>query len=202
MEKVEELIIASLKELLDLRCITNLNSDTKSKLVYPLKRDGTRRISKQEAKTIFVKHLEQTNGYYYSIKAPTRKEYVSTGSIPALGSIDVCLYEDGKRKHLIEFKALNPRQDSYSIAFEKLYSDEEDLDNYFIHLLQKTNKGTILNVESKYIEAIENVREKYTTFQSRLKIFLCEIEEKKITLYDIDEDGKLSSPNEIYKLED
>ena len=59
MDYVEELIIASLKELLELRSITEVYSNTKSKLVYPLKRDGTRRISKQEAKLIFIKHIEQ-----------------------------------------------------------------------------------------------------------------------------------------------
>lgn len=202
MEMVEELIIASLKELLDLKCITKVNSETKSKLVYSLKRDGTRRLSKQEGKLIFIKQLEQYGGYNYSVEAPTRKEYLPTGAIPMLGSIDVCLYENGDRKHLIEFLALNPRQTSYSKDFEKLFSDEEGLNNYFIQILQKTNKSTILNIESKYIEAIENVREKYTTFQSRLKIFVCEIDEKKITMYEVDEDGKLSSSQEIDTLED
>ena len=88
MDYVEELIIASLKELLELRSITEVDSNTKSKLVYPLKRDGTRRISKQEAKLIFIKHIEQFGDYNYSVKAPTRKEYLSTGSISMSGSID------------------------------------------------------------------------------------------------------------------
>ena len=201
MENVEELILASLKELLELKSITEVDSKTKSKLIYPLKKDGTRRISKQEAKLIFIKHIEQYGDYYYSVEAPTRKKYLSAGAIPTLGSIDVCLYEDASRKHLIEFKALNPRQNSYSIAFDKLYSDEGGLDNYFIHILQKANKSTILNVEIKYSEAIESVREKHTSFESRVKIFLCEIDEKRITMYDIDENGKLSTGHEVYTLE-
>jgi len=202
MENVEGLIIASLKELLELRCITKVNSKTKSKLVYPLKRDGTRRISKQEAKLIFIKHIEQYGAYYYSVEAPTRKKYLSTGAVPMLGSIDVCLYEEGNRKHLVEFLALNPRQTSYSRDFEILFSDEDGLDNYFIQLLQKANGGTIMNVENKYTEAIECVREKYNLFHSRLKIFLCEIDEKRITMYEVDENGELSSSHEVYKLEE
>lgn len=198
MEHVEELIVASLKELLELKSITEIDSNTKSKLIYPLKRDGTRRISKQEAKLIFIKHIEQYGEYNYSVEAPTRNEYLSTGSIPMLGSIDVCLYGNGNRKHLIEFLALNPRQTSYTKSFEKLFSDEKGLDNYFIQILQKTNKSTILNVENKYTEAIECVREKYNEFDSRLKIFLCDIGEKKISLYEIDGEGKLGEPEEVF----
>ena len=201
MENVEELILASLKELLELKSITEVDSKTKSKLIYPLKLDGTRRISKQEAKLIFVKHIEQYGDYYYSVEAPTRNKYPSAGAIPMLGSIDVCLYEDASRKHLIEFLALNPKQISYSKIFEKLYCDQEGLNNYFIHILQKANKSTIMNVEIKYAEAIESVREKYATFQSRLKIFLCEIDEKRISMYEIDESGTLSSGHEVYKWE-
>ena len=163
-----------------------------------MKRDGTRRISKQEAKLIFIKHIEQYGEYNYSVEAPTRNEYLSTGSIPMLGSIDVCLYGNGNRKHLIEFLALNPRQTSYTKSFEKLFSDEKGLDNYFIQILQKTNKSTILNVENKYTEAIECVREKYNEFDSRLKIFLCDIGEKKISLYEIDGEGKLGEPEEVF----
>ena len=198
MEHVEELIVASLKELLELKSITEIDSNTKSKLIYPLKRDGTRRISKQEAKLIFIKHIEQYGEYNYSVEAPTRNEYLSTGSVPMLGSIDVCLYGNGNRKHLIEFLALNPRQTSYTKNFEKLFSDEEGLDNYFIQILQKTNKSTILNVENKYTEAIECVREKYNAFDSRLKIFLCDIGEKKISMYEIDGEGKLGEPGEVF----
>ena len=198
MEHVEELIVASLKELLELRSITEVDSNTKSKLIYPLKRDGTRRISKQEAKLIFIKHIEQYGEYHYSVEAPTRNEYLSTGSVPMLGSIDVCLYQNDNRKHLVEFLALNPRQSYYTKNFEKLFTDEEGLDNYFIQILQKTNKSTILNVENKYTEAIESVREKYEGFGSRLKIYLCDIGDKKISMYKIDEEGKLSEPEEVF----
>ena len=202
MKKVEELITTSLKELLELRCITNINGATKSKLVYPLKQDGTRRISKQEGKLIFIKQIDQDGEYYYSVKAPTRKKYVSTGSVAMLENIDVCLYEEGKRKHLVKFLAFNPRQITYTKDFETLFTDEDGLDNYFIHLLQKANKGTLMNVENKYTEAIERVREKYNGFHSRLKIFLCEIDEKRISKYEVDENGELSAPEEVYKSEE
>jgi hypothetical protein len=35
-----------------------------------------------------------------------------------------------------------------------------------------------------------------------LKIFLCEIDEKRITMYEVDENGELSSSHEVYKLEE
>lgn len=194
MKKVEGLIVATLKEVIDLQCITAATNKTKSKLVYPVKRNETTRISEQEARFLFVQNVEKTSDYLYSIEAPTRKKYTFSGETLLSGNIDLCLYENGKRKHLIEFKALNPDQRSFSKDFEKLFNDEDGLDNYFVHILKNTDKGTIPSVKGKYEKAIENSREKYITFNSRLKIFLCVIEKRSITKYEIDENGKISEP--------
>lgn len=201
MKKIEDLIIATLKDLIDLKCITDANSETKNKLVYPIKRCKNTRISEQEARFLFVKHVEDSSEYFYSIEAPTKEKYSFTGTNQRSGSVDVCLYNEMlNRKHLIEFKALNGGIDSISKDFEKLFDDEVDLNNYFIHILRNTNSGTIGNVEAKYKEAIKHVGEKYEKFNSCLTIFLCDINmknkgvDKQIIKYKVDEAGKLSGP--------
>ena len=194
MKKVEKLIEATLKDMIDMQSITTATSQTKSKLVYPVKRDGTTRISEQEARFLFVKHVDLSTEYFYSIEVPTKREFMFTGETPLSGNVDVCLYENGKRKHLIEFKALNPDQKSFSKDFEKLFYDEDGLDNYFVNILKNTDRGTIPSIEDKYKKAIENSREKYKTLKSRLKIFVCVIEKRNITKYEVDENGSISKP--------
>lgn len=108
MKKVEGLIVATLKDVIDLQCITAATNKTMSKLVYPVKRNETTRISEQETRFLFVQNVEKTSDYLYSIEAPTREKYTFSGETLLSGNIDLCLYGNGKRKHLIEFKALNP----------------------------------------------------------------------------------------------
>ena len=192
MKKVEDLIIATLKDLIDLQCVTATTNQSRSKLVYPVKRDNTTRISEQEARFLFVQNVEQTSDFLYSIEVPTKEKYKFSGKTLLSGNIDVCLYENGKRKHLIEFKALNPDQKSFSKDFEKLFYDEDGLDNYFVNILKNTDRGTIPSIEDKYKKAIENSREKYKTLKSRLKIFVCVIEKRNITKYEVDENGSIS----------
>lgn len=198
MEKLEDLIIATLKDLIGLKCVRDANSETKNKLIYPTKRCDTIRISEQEARFLFVRHVDLSTEYFYSIEAPTTNMYCFKGASARSGNVDVCLYDEKlKRKHLIEFKALNPIQASFSKDFEKLLCDEDNLNNYFVHILKNTDKGTLPSIKEKYKKAIENSTEKYKTFNSRLRIFVCVIEKKSITKYEVNESGDLSEPIKV-----
>jgi hypothetical protein len=201
MNEIETLIIKSLKELLSLKCITDENDVACGKLVFPIKRDKTKRISEQEARFLLVKQLEkqEQTKFQYSVESPTTKTYCFTGKGERSGNIDLCIYDKGERCNLIEFKAMNPKQSSYTKDFEKLFCDESNLVNYFIQILENTNNGTIPNIERKYRMAIETVREKQTVFQSSLKIFICDLGEKSIMKYEIDKNGLLSNIEIIYK---
>jgi hypothetical protein len=172
MTSIENLIITSLKEFNQLACITELKKVTESKLIFPVKRDGKKRVSEQEARFVFVK-------------------YRFLGANERSGNFDICLYENGMRKHLVEFKGLNPKQSSYSKDFEKLLYDESDLDNYFIQVLESINNGTIPNIESKYAEAIENVKSKNRQIRSNLNIYLCVIGYENILQYRVDKKREL-----------
>lgn len=201
MNEIETLIVKSLQEFLHLKCITDTKNVGCDKLVFPTKRDKTKRISEQEARFLLVKQLEKQEQvkYQYSVEVPTKQTYSFTGEKERSGNIDLCIYENGERCNLIEFKAMNPKQSSYTKDFEKLFCDESNLVNYFIQILENTNNGTIPNIERKYRMAIETVREKQTVFQSSLKIFICDLGEKSIMKYEIDKNGLLSNIEIIYK---
>ena len=194
MNKVESLIIASLYDFMDLEYITKPDAKGKSNLVFPITRDEKQRVSEQEARLLFLQHVEKDGEFLYSIETPTTKAYKFSGKNERSGNIDVCLYgkEDRKRKHHIEFKALNPKQASFSKDFEKIFGDEEGLTNYFIHALVKTDSGTIRNIEKKYNEAVKNAIAENTDFKSCLVIFLCDMGNKEITRYDVDGKGELT----------
>lgn len=195
MDIIEDLILKSLNEFIELNCISDSNDMCSSKLVFPVKRDNTKRISEQEARILLVKQLEkpEQTKYQYSIETPTVKIYSFTGDKERSGNIDLCVYDNGRRINLIEFKAMNPKQNSYSKDFEKLLCDESDLVNYFIQVLENTNNGTIPNIECKYRTAIEHVREKQKAFQSCLKIIICDKSKKSIVKYEVDKNGILSN---------
>ena len=196
MDKVEKLILASLGDFMNLPCINSDKDERGSKLVFPKKRDGKRRVSEQEARFLFLLHVEQNSDYFYSLETPTEEEYSFSGSGSRSGNIDVCLYENEERKHLIEFKALNPKLDALSKDFEKLFRDAPSLNNFFVHVLENKIEGdfknTVASIEEKYRVAISNAQAKYQGIQfSRVKIFLCIIETKEISQYEVDISGNL-----------
>ena len=178
MNNIESLIVNSLNEFLELSCITEIKTEKKRRLVFPIKRDGKKRVSEQEIRFLFIQEIQDKSVFHYSVEVPTKEKYKFLGLNDRSASFDVCLYENRKRKHLIEFKALNPKQSSYSKDFEKLINDETDLVNYFIQVIESTDKGTIPNIENKYKIGIEHVKNKYQLIKSCLKIFLCDTNKK------------------------
>jgi hypothetical protein len=205
--QLEDLIRESLQEIVNLP-VEPVIPDNKviatnpgSKLIFPITRDGETRISEQEARFLFVHKLEQDNNAQclYSVEAPTKKLYRFSGDgAPTIddqrgesGNIDVCLHDkNGEREYLIEFKALNPEQMSYSKDFLKLICDEDNaqLTNYFVHVIKNSNKRTIPSIEDKYNLAIENAQKQaqaqpHPLKQSKLVIFLCDMGKKEITKY-------------------
>lgn len=202
-KEIEEIILDSLKELLGLACINDITSESKSKLVYPIKRDDKRRVSEQEIRFLFIKNIENNTDYLYSVEVPTSKTYFFTGKEKnkRSGNFDACIYfENRKRKHLIEFKSLNPKITSYYKDFEKLIKDENGLTNYFIQVIINSDEDTFINIENKYIEAIKLTHSSdiENTNKSKLVIFLCEIgSNKRIFRYEVIE-YSLSNKSKIY----
>jgi hypothetical protein len=212
MNEVEELIKASLVELLKIgsesESVMGFGEST-SKLIFPKYRDENKRVSEKEAVFLFVRELEKESQtkYYYSVETPTTKKYKFKGQENPIiddggrsASFDICLYETQDEQYeravFIEFKALNPEGKSFSKDFLKLICDEDGLTNYFVHIIENSDSGTQPSIEGKYKDAIKNVIKNLSNEKSQLKIFLCDIEKKNITLFDVDDENQL---REIYK---
>lgn len=204
---IENIILDSLKELIGLACINDPNLESKSKLVYPVKRDKKRRVSEQEIRFLFIKNIENSTDYLYSVEVPTSEKYFFTGKEEnkRSGNFDACIYGENKeRQHLIEFKSLNPKNASYNKDFEKLIKDEDGLTNYFIQVIINSDNGTrtITSIETKYKEGIEHAISSNleNTNKSKLVIFLCEIgKNKRIIRYEMKDDS-LTHPNKLYPI--
>lgn len=198
-DDIEQLILDSLIEVIDLKFINDSNTEITSKLVYPTMRNGVRRVSEQEARFVFVKNIENKTDFLYSIEAPTKEKYFFTGKEEnkRSGNFDVCLYDENKnRKHLLEFKALNPKDSSYGKDFEKLIKDEDGLTNYFIQVIINSDKGTLPSIEIKYKKAIQYAlgKNQDNHNKSKLVIFLCQIGiNKSILKYEVINDSLTSS---------
>lgn len=194
INEIDNLIVTALKELLQLKNINDTPTPDDGNLVFPLTRNKKRRVSEQEARLLLVKQLEnkEQTQYQYSIEAPTSNNYAFTGIGSRSGNIDLCIYKNSKRFSLIEFKSKNPKQEAYTHDFEKLLCDDEDCSlNYFLQILEDTDKGTLPSIEGKYCKAIDSLKNK--VFLSSIRIYLCDMGKKRIISYEITKDGDLTS---------
>jgi hypothetical protein len=193
MTSVEEMIEATFKELLHIDCTDQSIRLSSSKLVFPTRRgEKEARVSEQEMRFLFARQLEKQNQFVYAVEVPTAKKYSFAGDeAPRIneasgqsGNVDICLYDKSdisRPVSLIEFKALNPKQDSCSKDFLKLLCDEEGLTNYFVHIIKNSNSGTIPNITAKYRVAAGCTKEQI----SKMKIFLCDMGKRTINVYEI-----------------
>jgi len=208
---VDDLVKKSLRELKKIACENEsikTSGKSKSKLIFPKycvgKHEGTKRISEQEARFLFVRELERQNDFYYSIETPTKQSYkfsdktdkkyqpqiveVKNGGQSA--SVDVTLFvkDDEKfcRKHLIEFKHGNV--DTCKKDFLKLIFDMDGLYNYYINILDRddfSKRKTFESVITKYQNAINELKKEVDSKNnSVLKIILFNINDCLVSEWD------------------
>lgn len=180
--QIEDLIIESLKAFIELPFIGDTENTTSSKLVFPNKRDNQIRICEQEARLLFIKQVEINSSFHYSVETPTAAKYRFSGKAKRSGNIDVCLFENGHRKHLIEFKAHN-KECLFKKDFIKLIGDENGLQNYFIHVLASTNSRTFDSIEKKYRQALADAFNETIPKTNLLTIFVCDRKHRTIYRY-------------------
>ncbi len=129
---------------------------TESRLIFPIKRDKSTRISEQELRFIFVEQLnrEINEGWnvYYSVETPTSEPYCFTGKKKESGCIDLVIHNAKfQRIAVIEFKAHN--RGSAEKDFIKLSNPKEDGKyRYFISLLKNVSGSTPGNIHKKIKE--------------------------------------------------
>ncbi len=118
-------------------------------LVFPTKRDGTRRVSEQESKVLVTQWL-QSEGYTYSIETPTQEAYIQSGLTAQSALTDVTIYRGsgakGRRLN-IELKAHQPPCESFRKDLEKLLV--ENVPGVWLHTLETANKRSWNAIEDK-----------------------------------------------------
>jgi hypothetical protein len=189
---LKELIEESLEELLKIDNEKQQPSSG-SRIIFPVKRDGSVRVSEQEAKQLFLKQLENQTHFVYSVETPTKYTYsgfakkqpriYSDPNKGRSGSMDVCLHEAVnnrfERRHLIEFKARNTDEADIAKDFLKLKYENDDkqkLINYFVHIIEKSDDSAIDSLNTKYQNAfaIQNSNfEKLHPVKNKIIVYLC-----------------------------
>ena len=127
------------------------------RIVFPEYRDGSRRVSEQEARILFCSEMERT-GYCYAVEAPTKSLYTFQGATPQSALTDLVIYRRGRGRLVrvvnVEFKAHNPGQPNFSKDIEKLV--REKCPGCWFHLLANTNRGTMPSLRKKFRQALIN----------------------------------------------
>ena len=149
--------------------------DVGSRIVFPTYSDkSTTRISEQELRFIFVEQfnkyvLENQKDLYYSVETPTREKYIFSkqkGGPKKVGEdekvekddkgvsarTDLVIFQKGegkfRRKALIEFKALNPKEENYRKDICKLENEDCEL-KYFIQIIENYDDDTLKSLNNK-----------------------------------------------------
>jgi len=190
-EAIEKLIENSFKELLKIGEENAIKQNAESRLIFPKKRDGEKRVSEQELRFLLARELEKQKDFYYSVEVPTEDEFSFTGDYPLSARTDLCLYNSkGKKISLIElkYKNVNVKND-----FLKLLCDSETEQNYFVQIVDNTNRGTIEKIEKKYQDALTYIPS--TKIKSSVKIILFVISKQLSRKYKINKTGELSKLN-------
>ena len=90
-------------------------------LIFPSKRDGTLRISEQEAKLLFVQRLTVDKRYCFSVETPTGETYQQKGKTPISARVDLTIFGPGRKPLAhVELKAHNCTVEAIRKDLEKL----------------------------------------------------------------------------------
>lgn len=136
-------------------------------LIFPQyhgKREGSLRVSEQEARFAFVEALCQ-GPLMYSVEAPTTKPYQFTGKTPLSAQTDLAVYDKcGIRICNVEFKAkgVSPSaQKHFSIYKDLQKLLREPVWGLWFHLLEGTDNSTINNLLSVMAKQICEVQHEF-----------------------------------------
>jgi hypothetical protein len=140
--------------------IANVNTQPgglSPRLILPKKRDDTIRISEQEARILYCNLLNQSS-YYYTIETPTEQVYKQEGQNPLSARSDLSLYRyNGNEFNKIvniEFKAHNPKEESFRKDIEKIV--REGITGNWFHTIDNIDSGTLPSIFQKLINSFKD----------------------------------------------
>jgi len=116
------------------------------RLLFPEYRNGSLRVSEQEARFAFVESLSDGK-LLYSVEAPTSKRYQFTGKTPLSAQTDLAIYDEtGVRICNVEFKAKGVRGsggEHFPIYKDLQKLLREPVWGLWFHLLESVDNSTI-----------------------------------------------------------
>lgn len=177
-------------------------------LIFPSKRDSTRRISEQELRQLFIEEFkEKHKNLYFSIETPTLNRYSFTNKDDTIkiadyidagqsALIDLSIYDelqDSSKNYIrllnVEFKHKNATEVNISKDILKLMHEEEN--GAFVLLLKNTNAGTLNNLAETRFGVIDKLITSLTNHNSNelhwkgnakksIELIIISLEEKKV----------------------
>ncbi len=121
-------------------------------LIFPTKRDGSLRISEQEAELLFFQYLTLDRKFFFSVETPTVETYRQKGMTPMSARVDLTLY-DSHRKPVahLECKSHNCGLEDIRKDLEKLLREKRT--GCWFHTLENANRNTIPVLLAKFTRA-------------------------------------------------
>lgn len=127
-------------------------------LIFPSNRDGSVRISEQEAKLLFVRHLTDDRRYCFSVETPTGETYQQKGKTRISGRVDLTILgSDRRRVARIELKAHNCNVEAIRKDLEKLL--RERTTGMWFHTLHRADGRTLDSLFRKFKSAFSLLQE-------------------------------------------
>jgi hypothetical protein len=121
-------------------------------LIFPSKRDGTLRISEQEAKLLFVQYLTVDRRYCFSVETPTGETYQQKGKTPMSARVDLTILGSHRKPVAhIELKAHNCAIEAIRKDLEKLL--RERTTGMWFHTLHRAGGRTLDTLIRKFESA-------------------------------------------------
>lgn len=136
-------------------------SGAEERLIFPHKRDGTLRISEQEAKLVFIRHLE-ADKRSYCVEYPTIQTYQQKGTTPMSARVDLTIIGE-KRTAVahVELKAHNCTHEAIRKDLEKLL--REKTTGCWFHTLERADRVTLRALRAKFRSAFSALAEYFPT---------------------------------------
>jgi hypothetical protein len=175
----------------------DVDKSSRGNLVFPKYRDGSLRVSEQEARFAFVEALCQST-LMYSVEAPTIKLYQFTGKSPLSAQTDLAIHDSpGECICNVEFKAkgVSPLAEKHFAIYKDLQKLlREPRWGLWFHLFEAVNNSTINDFLSVMAGEIEKVRGEFKDNDSPgLTIHICVLQQR----FSIHQDFALAGSGDV-----
>jgi hypothetical protein len=172
MDEIMEYLEATAKHIANELVQIYFRKDHEHGLVFPQKRDGSIRISEQEAKTLFLYRVLSERRYCFSVEVPTEQTYKQKGFKEISARVDITLLRgNAKRCAHIEFKAHNCTVEDIRKDLEKLVREKST--GMWFHTLENANRRTVKSLVAKFQKALESLSEHVESCQCSFLFVIC-----------------------------